>query len=140
MSLRHIPVLIVGLYAAGASASPLVYTPVNPSFGGSPLNGSVLLNEATSQNDYSAPHVERSPSDRLDAFNQALQNAVLNRVSSAVIRNIVDPAGGLIPGTVETQDFLITVTDLGNGLVRVTTTDKTTGQTSTFEIGTTTPP
>ena len=118
------------------SASPLVYTPVNPSFGGSPLNGPVLLNEANAINDYKAPPVKQSTSERLDAFSQSLQNAILNRVSSAVIRNIVSEGGALIPGKVETRDFTIEVFDLGGGLVRVVTTDKTTGQTSTFEIGT----
>lgn len=126
--------------ACEANASPLVYQPVNPSFGGNPLNGSVLLNEAQAQNDYKAPVRAKSPQDRLDAFAEALQNAVLNRVSSAAIRTIVNADGALIPGTVTTQDFIITVTDLGNGLVRVTTTDRTTGQTSTFEIGTTNSP
>lgn len=32
-----------------ASASELVYRPINPSFGGDPLNGNWLLSQATSQ-------------------------------------------------------------------------------------------
>jgi curli production assembly/transport component CsgF len=42
----------VGLLAAGtnvAVASQLVYTPVNPTFGGNPLNGSYLLSVGQSQ-------------------------------------------------------------------------------------------
>src|SRR5215469_16039123 len=35
-----------------AGASSLLYTPVNPQFGGSPLNGSWLLQAATAQNDF----------------------------------------------------------------------------------------
>ena len=35
--------------AASAYASQLVYTPVNPSFGGSPQNGSWLLSQASAQ-------------------------------------------------------------------------------------------
>ena len=34
------------LLSAGANATELVYTPVNPSFGGSPLNGAWLLGNA----------------------------------------------------------------------------------------------
>jgi hypothetical protein len=33
----------------GASASELVYRPVNPSFGGDPLNGNWLLSQSTAQ-------------------------------------------------------------------------------------------
>lgn len=124
---------------APAGATPLVYTPVNPSFGGNPLNGSVLLNEANAINDYKAPTNEKTPADRLEQFSESLQNAILSRVTSAAIRNIVSVDGGLLPGTVETQDFIITVTQLGSGVTQITTTDKTTGQTSTFEIGTTPP-
>ena len=36
--------------ALSATASPLNYQPVNPSFGGSPLNGNWLQSQATAQN------------------------------------------------------------------------------------------
>ena len=36
-------------------SSELLYTPVNPAFGGSPLNGSVLLNAAQAQNGHKDP-------------------------------------------------------------------------------------
>jgi Curli production assembly/transport component CsgF. len=47
MSLRHImqPLFAVGwlvVYPASLLAGDIVYTPVNPSFGGSPLNSSHL--------------------------------------------------------------------------------------------------
>jgi len=128
------------LSAPIAQASPLVYQPVNPSFGGSPLNGSVLLNEAQSQNNYTAPVRELSPGDRLARFQDNLQNAILSRVQSAVLSKIIGVDGGLVPGIVETQDYIIEVVDNNRGTVTVTTTDRTTGQKSTFEIGSTTPP
>lgn len=53
------------LSSAGAAALPLVpglalagqliYTPVNPSFGGNPLNGPYLLNSAQAQKSHSMP-------------------------------------------------------------------------------------
>lgn len=127
------------IFTGSAGASPLVYQPVNPSFGGSPLNASGLLNEAQAQNNYTAPLRKLSTADRLATFQQNLQNAILSRVSSTVLSTIVGVDGGLVPGTVTTQDYIITVVDNG-GLVTVTTTDRTTGQTSTFEIGSTTDP
>ena len=38
------------LLCAAANATELVYTPINPSFGGSPLNGAWLLGNAQAQN------------------------------------------------------------------------------------------
>lgn len=40
------------LFGANAQAGSLLYQPVNPSFGGSPLNGSWLQAEASAQNDF----------------------------------------------------------------------------------------
>ena len=47
------------LWLAGSSlttgqATELVYTPVNPAFGGNPLNGSWMLNNAQAQNDHTS--------------------------------------------------------------------------------------
>ena len=51
MRVINIAVLIVAIaaIAGAASASQLVYKPVNPSFGGDPLNGSWLLSQASAQ-------------------------------------------------------------------------------------------
>ena len=35
-----------------AAAGTLVYTPINPNFGGNPLNGSLLLSQAQAQNQF----------------------------------------------------------------------------------------
>ena len=43
------------LVSTDGRATEMVYTPVNPSFGGSPLNGPVLLNSANAQNSHKAP-------------------------------------------------------------------------------------
>jgi curli production assembly/transport component CsgF len=51
---RHLVVAGVALFAIGnpALAGTLVYTPTNPTFGGNPLNGSYLFNNAQVQNQY----------------------------------------------------------------------------------------
>ena len=46
--------------ACAAQATELVYTPVNPAFGGNPLNGTWLLNNAQAQNDYDDPDLKFS--------------------------------------------------------------------------------
>lgn len=52
MPLRPSSIALLGLSALAmpVSASPLNYQPVNPSFGGSPLNGNWLQSQATAQN------------------------------------------------------------------------------------------
>jgi curli production assembly/transport component CsgF len=44
-----IAVTVCALGATPAFASPLVYKPVNPSFGGDPLNGNWLFSQASAQ-------------------------------------------------------------------------------------------
>lgn len=43
------------LAANPATAGQLIYTPVNPSFGGNPLNGSYLLSKAQAEKSYPLP-------------------------------------------------------------------------------------
>lgn len=121
--------------AAGpATATEIVYRPINPSFGGDPLNGSTLLNAASQQNDFSDPRAgQLSTQSSINQFQENLQRAILNRIATAVSGSIVDSSGNLIPGTVTIGSFTVTVADLGTTL-RITTTDGATGQTSVFEI------
>jgi curli production assembly/transport component CsgF len=126
---------------AAALAWEYVYTPVNPSFGGSPLNGGYLLGRAQAQDRYKDPTAASSglssfsQRSQLDQFNDTLQRVILSRVASAVSSQVVGNDGRLAPGTVETTDFTITIADLGGGRLRVSTTDKLSGQTTTFDIG-----
>ena len=118
-----------------AHASELAYVPNNPSFGGNPLNGPVLLNQAQVQNRF----VEKSSTSAsgqtaLTQFNSMLQSAILSRVSSAVTSSIVGTNGQLVPGVVETTDFRIAITNLQGGLLQIVTTDKNTGQTTQFQV------
>lgn len=122
-----------------AAAGELVYVPVNPSFGGSPLNGSVLLNSAQAQNkkkdpDASSPFSGSSQSS-LQQFNEILERSILSRLASTATSSIIGPNGQLIPGSVETSSFLINIVDLGNGTLQVTTTDKNTGASTSFQVG-----
>lgn len=47
-----ITLLTLAFISTGVQAGNLLYQPVNPSFGGSPLNGSWLQAEASAQNDF----------------------------------------------------------------------------------------
>lgn len=140
---RHLAALFAALACtahAGGNASELVYYPLNPSFGGNPMNGSVLLNSALATNKHTDPSIDdRSPLESqqtpLQAFQESLERAVLSRLTSAATSNLFDPVTGkLVPGTVETGSFIITITDTGNGMLAINTLDKSTGSSTTFEV------
>ncbi|VVN98685.1 curli assembly protein CsgF [Pseudomonas fluorescens] len=127
--------LLSGLTTTSLHASELVYQPINPSFGGSPLNGPVLLNAAQAQNDFTeSSQSSGAQQNALSQFNNMLKSAILGRVASAVTSGIVGPTGQLTPGTVETADFRIAINDIGGGQLQILTTDKSTGQTTEFQV------
>jgi len=135
-------IALLTLSPGNAGASELVYVPVNPNFGGNPLNGPTLLNSAQAQNKYED---ERStsaasgfaPKTPLQQFNENLQRAILNKIAQTVTGGIVSDTGQLVPGTIETTDFIIVIADLGGGVLQITTTDKATGESTSFQVNST---
>jgi curli production assembly/transport component CsgF len=135
---RHAALLCGALAALPAAATDLIYRPLNPSFGGDPLNGQWLLNSANAQNNYKDPQATASPSgfgnqSSVQVFTETLQRAILSRIASAVSGSVVDANGKLVPGTVSIGSISVTVADLGTTL-RITTLDTSSGQTTVFEI------
>lgn len=134
--------IIAGLLLLGtlrAGATELVYTPINPAFGGNPANGSYLLSNAQAQDKFKDPSAvtpsSQGQTSALQQFNETLQRAILSRITSAVSASVVNASGQLVPGTIQTTDFIITIADLGGGVMQITTTDKVTGQSTSFQIG-----
>ena len=115
-----------------ANATDLVYAPLNPTFGGSPLNASGLLSAAQAQNPFRAP--TNSP---LQNFNNSLQQAILNRLTIQSLTSIFGTSSKLVPGSYDTSAYTITITDSGNGTLTIATTDKKTGAVVSFEIAAT---
>jgi len=133
MKKQALPLAILLMLPVCVSAGPLVYYPINPSFGGNPGYGAVLLNEAQAQDQHKAPVVAKTPVTALDNFNKRLQTALINRLSSNIISSVVNGTGTVQAGITETSDFIIEITEIGSGVVRITTTAKATGQTQSFE-------
>jgi len=120
---------VLALLSVGASATELVYAPVNPSFGGNPNNAPGLLAIAQAQNPFKAPALTG-----LQNFNSSLQQAILNRLSSQSLATIFGSNSTLVPGNYDTQSYSIQITDAGNGQLTIATTDKTTGATVSFTV------
>jgi curli production assembly/transport component CsgF len=132
--------LIVSLALAGqAAATELVYYPLNPSFGGSALNGTVLLNSALATNKHTDPTAdaygieEKTPAQLL---NETIERTVINRMATAASGQIMDNNGNFVPGTLETSNFTITVTvsPTNPNNLTITTLDKLTGATTVFNV------
>lgn len=117
-------------FLGSAQATDLIYTPINPIFGGSPLNAGSLLSLANAQNVYKGP--AKSP---LQSFNDSLQQAILSRLSTQALTNLFGKNSNLIPGTYDTGAYSILVSDTGNGVLKIVTTDKSTGDVVSFEVG-----
>jgi curli production assembly/transport component CsgF len=131
---------LAGACLLPAAATELVYTPVNPNFGGSPLNGPALLGTAQATNRHKDPAAVDSAAlfakqTPLQQFTDMLERSVLGQLSAAATAGVMGSGGKLKPGTVETGNFRIDIVDAGGGVLIITTTDKVTGQTSTFQIG-----
>jgi len=70
-----------------SKASELVYKPINPSFGGNPLNGNFLLGKASAQNKHKAPIAKKSYAEK---FQESLERAYISKM----VREITDMAFG----------------------------------------------
>lgn len=99
MKIRHVALLAasVVLAASGMStAQDMVYAPVNPSFGGSPLNSAHLLGLANAQRTATArkpaagadPTQPGSGSSEADLFIRQLQSRLLSALASQVTEAI----------------------------------------------------
>lgn len=129
--------LVASLAAPAGKATELIYTPINPAFGGNPNNGPAMLATASAQNKHKDPEEEarRNLSETpLQNFNETLQRSVLSRIASAATGQVLDAGGRLIPGTVDSANFRISVNDIGGGSLEIVTTDKTTGVSTSFQV------
>ncbi|AWF83516.1 curli production assembly protein CsgF [Microbulbifer sp. A4B17] len=110
------------------NATELVYTPVNPSFGGNPLNGNYLLNNASAQNSKKDPDAKKSPysdSSSLDRFTDTLESRLLSQLLTDV--------GNGNDGTLVTDDYIVNIVDL-DGELTITITDAVTGEISEIVV------
>ncbi len=84
------------VFACAASASELIYTPINPQFGGNPLNASALQYEASAQkpNAPAAPATQQSTAQQfLQLLQSQLYASLANSVASAITGQNAQDAG-----------------------------------------------
>ncbi|HEY4031901.1 MAG TPA: curli assembly protein CsgF [Caulobacteraceae bacterium] len=118
--------VMLGL-ATSAKAQQLVYTPINPMFGGNPGNASQLESDANTQNPFKAT-ASNANLTQSQLFAQQLQSQLLadlaNQVSQAIFGPNAQPSGTFSFGG-ESVTF-----NRGLGEITVTITDPTGSQTT----------
>ncbi|MFI8223676.1 MULTISPECIES: curli assembly protein CsgF [unclassified Pseudomonas] len=122
--------LLIGLASAAAvQATELVYTPVNPSFGGNPLNGTWLLNNAQAQNDYDDPDLKKrttvAGTSALERFTSQLQSRLLGQ--------LLDNISTGNTGSLSTDAFIVNVVD-DSGALTIEVTDRASGEVSEIQV------
>ena len=124
------------LLCFSVAATELIYTPVNPTFGGNPLNASGLLANANAQNDYKAPVIARIEKSDLELFNEQLQTAILARLRTNTLNDLFKTEYKDIAGkAVKVGNIELEYKQDGEVLVLVTR-DASTGASQTIRLGT----
>jgi curli production assembly/transport component CsgF len=116
-----------------ASASTLTYTPVDPAFGGSPLNSSYLLGVAGAINKYKDPSATSSL-DPGQLFVQQLQGQLLSALSTQITGVIFGPNAAQSGKIVFGDQTIAFVKGLDS--VQLTITNTSTGSVTSIAIPT----
>jgi curli production assembly/transport component CsgF len=123
-------VWLVGLGTCGlVQATELVYTPINPSFGGNPLNGTWLLNNAQAQNDYDDPDLK----DRATLAGTSALERFTSQLQSRLLGQLMDNISTGNTGSLSTDAFIVNVLD-DSGALTIVVTDRATGEVSEIQV------
>ncbi|MGR5359617.1 curli assembly protein CsgF [Vibrio mediterranei] len=109
-------------------ASELVYTPVNPTFGGNPLNSTILINHANAINDYQDPNASS-----FDFEQESALDRLASSLESRLISQLLADIGNGNTGQLETDDFFLNVVD-DSGTLLVQIVDKATGESTEISV------
>jgi len=121
------------IFAAFTSVTQadIIYQPVNPTFGGSPLNSSHLQYLAGSQKLHEEKTEEKRASEQfLDMLESRLYSALASEVTDAIFGDDALPSG-----TISFSDQQVTFVNTGTE-IQLVVTDYTTGQVTTIVVPT----
>ncbi|MUJ38332.1 curli production assembly protein CsgF [Aliivibrio fischeri] len=132
MAIRNVLLMLSICIPIFVHASELVYTPVNPNFGGNPLNTSHLFGGANAINDYKGPQ-----NDSLFEQESALDR-LTSSLQSRLISQLLADVGNGNTGQLITDDFILNIVD-DSGALLIQIVDKATGETSEIQVSGLTP-
>lgn len=114
-------------------AQELVYTPINPSFGGNTFNFQWMLSEAQAQNTFTeSSDFSRYNQDPLADFQDNLNRQILSRLSRQLIDNTFGEEQ-FTPGSYELGDYAIDVSEGSEGII-ISIIDNLTGDETTVIV------
>lgn len=115
------------------SAAEITYRPVNPSFGGNPLNSNHLQGLATAQKTFkeTSDSSKQSPTERfLSMLQSRLYSSLASQVSEAIFGDDAQPTG-----TIVFDDQQVSFINTGTE-IHITVTDFNTGQVTNIVVPT----
>lgn len=119
-----------------ATATELIWTPINPSFGGYAGNATWLMASAQAQNDHTETTAGYTQADPFDDFEYTLKRSYLSALSRAILEEAFGEEGLLPEGETEAHytlgDYQIDICT--NGAMSVSITDLLTGDITTVEL------
>lgn len=126
-----------GLAAAGVGiANELIWTPINPSFGGNPGNGSWLLASAQAQNTMVPKATTYTRPDPMEDFEYNLKRQYLSRLSQKIMDDIFGEDTLLPDGDTDAEytigDYHVQIST--QGAIKVIITDTLTGTETSVEV------
>lgn len=125
--MKRIIFILICIASVHSSAQQLVYTPVNPAFGGDTFNYQWLLSSAESQNSFTDPSIVEDNRTELERFQENLNSQLLNSLS----RNVFGSQLGdeLSEGSFNVGDLALEIFETAEGLV-INILDTNTGEQS----------
>lgn len=127
MTIKSLGSLFALLAINPAVAGQLVYQPVNPSFGGSPLNGSYVLGLASANNQKFLQNPANQPTatNAAQQFKSQITSALLSQIASNVSQQILGE-NAKSSGSFNFAGELVTF-NRADGNININITDATTG-------------
>ena len=130
-------ILALGVYLSLSSyvlSSELVYTPINPSFGGNAQNGSFLLSKAQAQNKHKASLSERSFEEKVaDALERATLSDIVRKYKDTVLGENADFTNSE-DTTFVSGDYQIDILSANSDTITIQVTDLLTNKVTIIEI------
>jgi curli production assembly/transport component CsgF len=80
--------MAVAFFADVCTAGTLIYTPINPSFGGNPLNGPTLLSQAQAQNQFTQQSNSSSAGAQAQSPGQIFAQELTSQLYSSLANQI----------------------------------------------------
>jgi curli production assembly/transport component CsgF len=119
-------------FTGGVQASELVYTPINPTFGGNPLNASQLQAVASAQKPSAPVATTSTQQSSSQQFLQMLQSQLYASLANAVSTAITG-TNAQAAGTIKLDNMQVSWSTI-NGQKQITMTDYSTGQVTTIVL------